>query len=47
MQIFDQDLNRLIYLGFWGMKNWKCFVSKKDAKANINLVELKFAKLKR
>ena len=29
------------------MKHWKCLVSKKDAKANKNLAELKFANLKR
>ena len=47
VQLFDKDLNCLIYLGYWSTKHWKCLVSKKDAKANMNLVELKFAKVKR
>ena len=29
------------------MKHWKGLVSEKDAKANINSVELKFAKLRK
>ena len=37
----------LIYLGYWNTKHWKCLVCEKDAKANINSVELKFAKLRR
>ena len=45
--MFDKDLNHLIYLGYWSTKHWKSLVSKKDAKANTNLVEQKFAKLKR
>ena len=40
VQIFDKDLNRLIYLGYWSKKHWKYLVSEKDEKANINLVEL-------
>ena len=41
-QVFDKHLNRLIYLGYWSSKHWKCLVglSKEDAKANINLVNL-------
>ena len=27
------------------MKHWKCLVSEKDAKANINSIELKFSNL--
>ena len=37
VQIFDNNLNRLICLGYWSMKHWKGLVSKKDAIANINL----------
>ena len=47
VQIFDKDLNCLIYLGYWSKKQQKYLVSEKDAEANINLVELNFAKLKR
>ena len=46
VQIFDKDLNGLIYLAYWSTKHWKRLLSKKDAKANIDLVELKFARLK-
>ena len=45
VQIFDKDLNCFIYWGYWSTIHWKSFVSKKDAKANINLVELKFCKV--
>ena len=47
VQIFDKGLKCLIYLGCWGMKHWKYLVFEKDAKADMNLVELKFAKLSR
>ena len=47
VQVFDKDLKRLIYLGYWSRKHRRCLVSEKNAKANINLVELKSAKLKR
>ena len=43
--IFDKDLKRLIYLGYWKIKHWKYLVFEKEAKLSINLVELKFAKL--
>ena len=46
VQVFDKDLNGLFYFGYWSTKHWKSLLSKKDAKANINLVELKFPKLK-
>ena len=46
VQFFDKDLNRLIYLGYWSTEHWKYLVSEKDAKANINLLELKFVKLR-
>ena len=46
VQTFDKNLKPLIYLGYWSTKRWRCLVSEKDAKATINLVELKFAKLK-
>ena len=45
--INDKDLKCLIYLGYWTTKHWIYLVFKKDAKADINLVELKFAKLSR
>ena len=45
VQIFDKDLKSLIYLGYWRTKYWKYLVFEKDAKADINLVEPKFAKL--
>ena len=41
VQIFDKDLKCLIYLGYWRKKHWKYLVFEKDAKADINLVELK------
>ena len=44
-QIFDKVLKCLIYLGYWRTKYWKYLVFGKDAKAHINFVELKFAKL--
>ena len=48
VQIFYKDLKkRLIYLGYLRTKYWKYLVRKKDARANINSVELKFAKLRR
>ena len=47
VQIFDKDLKRLIYLGYWGTKHWKCLASEKDAKANINSVELKFSEIQK
>ena len=47
VQVFDKDLKRLIYLGYWRTKHAQYLVFEKDAKANINLVELKLAKLKR
>ena len=34
-------------LGYWSTKGSKCLLSDKGSKANINLVELKFAKVKR
>ena len=37
----------LIYLAYWWTKHWKYLVLEKDAKADMNLVELKFAKLSR
>ena len=44
MQILDKDLKCLICLGCWRTKHWKYLVFEKDAKAGINLVELKLAK---
>ena len=44
VQLFDKDLNCLIYLGYWSTKHWKCLVSKKGARANIILVETKVCK---
>ena len=46
-QISDKDLKRLIYLGYWRTKHRKYLVLEKDPKADINLVELKFANLRR
>ena len=34
-----------IYLNYWGKKHWKCLLCDKDAKANINSLELKLVKL--
>ena len=45
VQSFDMDLNRLIYCGYWSTNHLRCLVTEKDAKANINLVELKFCKV--
>ena len=44
---YYKDLKCLIYLGYWRAKHWKYLVFEKDAKAEVNLVELKFAKLSR
>ena len=42
VKIFDkEDLKRLIYLGFWVTKHWKCLVCEKDAKANIEAEEVR------
>ena len=38
VQLFDEEVKRLIYLGYWRMKHWKYLVFEKDAKADINLV---------
>ena len=46
-KIFDKDLKRLTYLGYWRTKHWRYLVFGKDAKVDINLVELKLAKLRR
>ena len=45
--MFDKDLKRLIYLGYWRRKHWKYLLFEKDTKADKNLVELKFEKLRR
>ena len=47
VQVFDKDLKRLIYLDYWRTKHLKYFLYEKDAKTDINLVELKFAQLRR
>ena len=47
VQIFDKDLKCLIYLGCCRTKHRKYLVFEKDAKADINLAELKFEKLSR
>ena len=33
--IDDKHLNRLICLGYWRTKQWKCLVWTKEAKANM------------
>ena len=47
VQMFYKDLKCLIYLGYWRTKHGEYLVFEKDVKADINLVELKFAKLSR
>ena len=47
VQIFDKVLKCLIYLGYCRTKHWKYSVYEKDAKTDINLVELTLAKLSR
>ena len=47
VQMFDKDLKRLIYLRYWRTKRRKYLVFEKDIKADINLVEIKFAKMRR
>ena len=47
VKFFDKDLKCLISLGYWRTKHRKYLVFEKDIKADINLVEVKFAKLSR
>ena len=44
---YGKRLKRLIYVGYYRTKQYKCLVFEKESKANVNWFERKSAKLRK